>query len=252
MALADSLIAYWSLDEASGNAIDAHGSNDLAEASGSIGATTGKVSGARDFEKDDTEYFEIADNADLSTGNIDFTFGGWARFESAPASGDGRCLWSKGEGDIEYFVEWRNFSSENRFKFWVTPNGSSLNGVTANSLGAPSIDTWYFVVAWHDSAGDTINIQVNNGTVDSQAYDAGVVDGTSKFMLGSLLGSVFFHDGLLDELGFWKRVLTSDERTELYNGGDGRDYAYITGGPPAGVSIPIAMYHYMHHMRAAV
>ncbi len=42
-------------------------------------------------------------------------------------------------------------------------------------------------------------------------------------------------DGLIDEVGFWKgRVLSGAERTELYNAGAGRDYAYIIAGAAAG------------------
>ena len=34
-------------------------------------------------------------------------------------------------------------------------------------------------------------------------------------------------DGRLDQVGVWKRVLTADERTWLYNSGNGRSYTEI-------------------------
>lgn len=49
MAIIDNLVSYWKLDEASGNALDAHGSNTLIETSGAIAAAGGKINGARDF-----------------------------------------------------------------------------------------------------------------------------------------------------------------------------------------------------------
>jgi len=37
----------------------------------------------------------------------------------------------------------------------------------------------------------------------------------------------FFFDGLIEEVAFYKRVLTAAERTWLYNSGAGRAYAEV-------------------------
>ena len=47
---------------------------------------------------------------------------------------------------------------------------------------------------------------------------------------GGMTRDVPVRRGFIDEFGFWKRVLNSGEATELYNHGDGVDYAYISGG----------------------
>ena len=40
--------------------------------------------------------------------------------------------------------------------------------------------------------------------------------------ISSALSLGYAHvDGILDEIGFWKRVLTPDERVALYNSGEG-------------------------------
>lgn len=234
MALIDNLVAYWPLDEASGSAIDAHDDNDLAEDSGTIGAATGIVGGARDFEAGDTERFILADNADLSTGDIDFTIAFWVQFESLAATADLVSKFLTTGNQREYIVLYSSGSTQ--FSFVVSATGSSTTGtVNASTFGTPTTATWYFVVAWHDSAANTINISVNAGTADSTSHSTGVFDGTAAFTLGARDGSLGTPlDGLLDEVGFWKRVLTGDEIAELYNGGAGRDYAYIVGGSPAG------------------
>jgi hypothetical protein len=86
-------------------------------------------------------------------------------------------------------------------------------------------------VAWHDSVGNTINIQVNNGTADSAAHNLGVFYGTAPFAIGARdAAAADYWDGLIDEVGFWKRVLTADERTTLYNGGNGLAYPFTVGG----------------------
>lgn len=225
MALSDNLVAYWSLDEASGNAIDAHDDNDLTDTN-TVGSTTGKVNGCRDFEGSDFEYFTIADNADLSTGNIDFTFNCWVQLED---TADARSIigkWNIAGATAEYRLR----TTPSRFQFQVTADGETSVVVTANTFGAPSGSTWYMVTCWHDSVNNLIGIAVNAGTADTTSHSTGVLNGTSNFQLGNSGTANNAWDGKIDEVGFWKRVLTSDERTELYNSGNGRDYAYITGG----------------------
>lgn len=39
--------------------------------------------------------------------------------------------------------------------------------------------------------------------------------------------AVAYHDGRLDGIGIWKRVLTAQERTELYHGGVGLQYPFV-------------------------
>jgi hypothetical protein len=102
----------------------------------------------------------------------------------------------------------------------------------ANTLGSPSLSTWYFVVCWHNQAAATINICVNDGAVDSAARTAAISDTAAGFIIGAdgFNTTNAPVDGRIDEVGFWKRVLSAAEITELYNSGSGRNYAYISAG----------------------
>lgn len=231
MALSDNLIAAWELDEASGNAIDSHGANDLTDTN-TVTTGTGLVySTARDFEEATDEYFTIADNTDLSTGDIDFTFEAWCKWES---NNNYRLILGKspnGEfGKPEYNLLIDQDVGQ-RFGFSINPNGVDPNvGVTANNFGNTSSGTWYQVICWHDATANQIGIAVNAGTADTTAHSAGVWDSTGAFQIGNGNTAVTrTWDGLIGPVRFWKRVLTSDERTELYNSGAGRTYAYIVG-----------------------
>lgn len=231
MALVDDLVAYWSLDEASGNAIDAHGSNDLTDTN-TVGAATGKVSGARDFERDNSEQFSLASNAALQSGDIDFTITAWVNLESK--AGDMQIVTKYGNAVNEYAILYQSGGSpSDRFRFYF---GTSFSNVAATTLGSPSTGTWYFICAWHDSTANTINISVNNGATNSQGSITASSAGNATFRIGNRDSVSEFFDGLIDEVGYWKRVLTSDERTELYNSGNGRDYSYITGGGGGGTT----------------
>lgn len=229
------LISHWKLDEASGNALDSHGSNELTETSGTIGTAAGKVGNARDLEAGDTEYFSIADNDDLSTGDVAFTLGGWVNLESKGAA---RIIASKGAGPVsDANTEFQLFYSaaSDRFAFAVA-NGTADVVVVATDFGSPSTSTWYFVLGWHDPVANKIYISVNNSTPAETALATGVNAGNADFVLGASPLQSLYWDGLIDEFSFWKRVLTADERTRLYNGGTGLAYPFT--------SIPVFMHHY--------
>lgn len=231
MALIDDLVSSWELDEASGNALDSHGSSPLTETGGTIGTGTGLVySTARDFESADTECFERADSAALSTGDIDFTIEAWVNAETL--SGDHQIVTKDARaGNIEYALKSEPSQSQ-QFRLYVSSDGGfgGFVGVVATNFGPPSTGTWYQVIAWHDAANNEIGIAVNAGTANTQAHSGGVLDANSPFRIGALGNDTEYWDGLIGPVRFWKRVLSSAERTELYNGGAGRDYAYISGG----------------------
>lgn len=231
MALSDNLVAYYSLDEASGNAIDSHGSNDLTD-NNTVGAGTGIVNGGRDFEDSSSESFSIADNADLSMGDIDFTVQAWVKLESKPLINCGIVAkWDFGAGTREYDIIYRNGSFEDVFGIQVSADGTTPTNLNSTA-GSPSTGTWYCLHMWHDATNNQIGISVNAGTPDTQSYSSGVLNSTSPFTIGAVSNSgspTSFFDGMIDEVGIWKRVLSSAERTELYNSGNGRDYAYIAG-----------------------
>lgn len=235
MALSDNLTCYFSLNEASGDAIDAHGSSDLDDF-GTTGSATGKVGNARDFEAGDSDVLALINATELDLGSDDdFCFTLWVQFESLGAY---RILVCRSTPDVaaandDFAYRIYYDVASDRLKFTVG-NSSSSAEATANNLGAPSTGTWYFIVAWHDKTANTINIKVNNGTVDSTSWSGGTqaCGALSYFRLGSQ-PTTLWHDGLLDEVGFWKgRYLTDDEQTELYNNGNGRDYNYIINGNP--------------------
>lgn len=230
MALTDSLISYWKLEETSGTRVDSHGTNDLTD-NNTVTSATGKINTAASFANASNEYLSHTDNTDLSLGDIDWTIAGWVNLATKSAI---RRIFCKGNvsGQFAYNIDY--FSTSDRFRFENSGDGgfgASFSSVLANNLGSPSTSTWYYIVCWHDSVGNTINIQVNNGTANSTAHSSGTFDDSQTFGIGGndamLIGERF--DGQIDEVGFWKRVLTADERTSLYNGGSGLAYPFSSG-----------------------
>lgn len=216
------LTAYWKMDEASGTRVDS-GSNgqDLTDTT-TVPSTTGKISNGGAFEFDDGEHLTHTDSPTLSVSDQDFTFVCWVNMESKPAF-NGGIISKEGAGDAnndEYGLYWN--ATSDRFEI-SAGNGSAATIVTANTFGAPSTATWYMLIFGYEAATDTLFISVNNGTADTGSLNPGPFNSNGDFLLGGrTFQPLFAFDGVIDEVGFWKRLLTSGEKTEIYNSGSGK------------------------------
>jgi len=221
MALTDSLEAFWKLDETSGTRSDSEGSNDLTD-NNTVLSRTGIISNAGDFVSANSEYLSIADNASLSMGDIDFTLACWAYLDDKSAT---HIFFGKRAPapDREYALHYN--SGLDVMRFLVSNDGTAQTILQADNFGSPAINTWMFIVAWHDASANTLNIQVNDGTADSVSYSTGVHDATAEFRLGRQ-DSGQNHDGGLDMAAVWKKVLTSQEKTDLFNLAHGLDHPF--------------------------
>ena len=236
MALTDNCVAYWKLDESSAgssqvNRVDEVSGHTLTDIN-TTASGTGKIGNGADFEEGNNEALNMADHADLSFGNEDFSLAVWVNMESDSDDNYVVSKWDFGANDREWSILY-DFSDD-RFCFDISSNGTAYQREKADNLGAPSTSTWYFIVAWHDADANTMNIQVNNGTVDSASYSSGCNDNISKVGVGCCHNSgnpASTMDGIVDEFGVWSRVLSESERTQLYNGGNGLTYPFITFTP---------------------
>ena len=235
--LLSGLVSYWKLDEASGTRVDSHSTNDLTD-NNTVTSVAGKIGNAAEFEADNSEFLSHATNGDLEAGDIDYTIACWVFLESKTNPYLGfvtkDSLTANGR---QYYLFYA--SSSDRFVFGTANGGGAgldqINEVSASNFGSPSLGVWYYLVAWHDSSANTTNIQVNNGTVNSltDIYTPTTAPSLANFLIGGFdnAGSRLPMDGLIDEVGFWKRRLIPAERTALYNGGAGFAYPFGAGPP---------------------
>lgn len=238
MSLLTGLSSHWQLNEGAGaTGIDIHDSNPLTTVT-NVGAVAGHIGGARSFTIAGSSILSGADSANLSVGNEDFTIAVWVNFDSVT---DFQALVSKYDGTVngsEYIIAYSNVA--NAFRWVVFDGAGGVGAINATTFGTPLTGVWNFVVAWYDSVADLVNIQINNGAIDSAAYALGSNDGVNPFALG-LRGDLPL-DGALDSLSFWRRTLTVQERSDLWNGGAGLDYSGFAGGGAGG---SFAMYEEM-------
>jgi hypothetical protein len=231
MPIKDQLISYWDMDEASGNAVDQHGSNDLTDTN-----TVGADGGMRDFEADNAEYFTINDNAGLSTGTgVSWTFAAWVRPETVTGF---PMIGMKGWGDAGE-REWVLYLSGPLPTFeW---DNGSITGALSSSFGNLSTATLYFVVCGYDSASGAYFMSVNANAADEDDAEAvgGSRNGAGPFVIGASPLQTVYWDGRIGPSGFWKRALTGAEITELYNSGTPLKYGDLADDVPVVASAAV-------------
>lgn len=206
-----SLQAYWRCDEASGTREDTKGANDLAD-NNTVTATTGKVGDCAVFTAANSEYLNIADNPELSTGpGVSFTLACWI-FPTTIDANIRAIAGKNGIADPYALFIW----NDDKIR-WALNNGAK----EVRSASALTVNTWYHVIAEYDSGAGEMRLYVNDGAAQTTTGVSDTSDTADTFYVGIYSASSFPYDGRIDELFFTKRLLTSGERTALYNSGSG-------------------------------
>ena len=228
-AFLTNLAAYWTADETSGNRADSVGSNTLTD-NNTVGSAAGVLSNAAQFVAANSEYLSHISNSDLQMGDVGFTLSAWAKVTSTAAIQVIASKYNTTADEREYALLFED--SPSRFTWRISTDGTSGALVNASvTPGTFSTSAFYHLLAWHDPDANLIGLSVNDGTPVTASVSGGSFVGSSVFALGALVavsaGSLL--DGSIDEVGIWKRVLTAEERTFLYNGGAGRTYPFLAG-----------------------
>lgn len=208
-----SLVAFWKLDEVSGSRADSVGANTLTD-NNTVTSNTGLVYPlAAEFTAANSEHLSIADNAALSTGDIDFWLAAWM-YRTTGGSGD-RVVFTKPSELGEYYLAVR---SENSM---FTPNVSTaISGF---------INTWRLVWFTYDSATNKDGIAIDNGSlVIAGSARTPPADSTGAFSIGAQADTLRRFNGRIGPVMMGKNYLpTAADRTALYNGGAGLTLAQM-------------------------
>lgn len=227
------LVSYLKLDEASGVYADSYGTNNLTNVNSVVAAAGTKVgAGAAQFVAASSQQLNCADNASLSTGDVEFWIACWVWVDSLAAD---HALVAKGTGTSATTREFTLTAalSSARFIFQMGDvNNTGTAQVNAATNGATT-GAWHFLLAGRDKAADTLFLRQNHGTIVT-ASAAGKIppDTAGLFRLGVLNAATSYHDGRLDAVAFGKSppvgmAAVADEiSARLWNGGAGREYPW--------------------------
>lgn len=210
------LAAYWKLDEASGTRVDSYSNAQDLTDNNTVTSTAGKQGNAARFAVANSEYLSRGDSATLSVSSS-FSFAFWFRTTTDQTSSG----FVEKENDYKVM---KNNSDNVVFTVFDSASGSISAQATGTSIAN---NTWYFVVATYDHGDKKARLYINNGSEELSpgALTNGPKDGAGNFYMG-IDTAIGWYDGDVDEVGFWKKVLTSTERTTLYNSGNGVTYPF--------------------------
>lgn len=214
-ALLNNLIAHWRLDEASGSRVDVHGAKNLTD-NATVTQAVGMIDNAAQFTAANLEYLSRTSEADLQTGNINWTVAAWIYLDTLGAV---RPIYAKdasGNREFTFYVDTDN----SPYLFVFDAGGGVAGFVSGATLSAT---TWYFIRAWIESGN--IKLQINDGVISSTALIGTPAVKTSELRIGAdELGR--YWNGRVDSVSFWKRSLSDGEWAQLYNAGVGLDYPF--------------------------
>lgn len=211
---------------------EANGARNYCTKTGTLQDTNTVLSGtgriyalAADFEADNQERLRDSDDATTSvTGSMSAAF--WVNLESKTSNRGifGKYL-STGE-QRSYSADYVGGATD-RIQWAASGSGTSGTTVGVLTPTAPSVATWHLVIVDTDLANDVIGIQIDNGVRNTTAYThAQIFDSTADFTIGRGSSTVATSqmDGLVGPLFVWDKVLTTEERAFLWNGGAGRTW----------------------------
>lgn len=201
---------YYPLDESSGDAIDAWGTND-----GTVSGATQGVSGIRDTAYD----FDGTDDEIRVSGGLGsfsaFTISAWVKPpETFPGTSvDIASEYDAGANSREYRLWYRDTGPE-AWAFTASDDGSNIVSLYSNTT--PVGGVWTHVAATFD--GSEIRIYVN-GEMENSTPLGNLYEGTSDFTVGNIDGGFSPWDGKIDEVRVYSRALDPWEVHSLYRYG---------------------------------
>jgi hypothetical protein len=178
------------------------------------------------------EYLSRADNAALSAGDTTWSLNVWVNAVNYTINNNVVVSKTGGTGasDEEYILRYLNVVSG-----WDFSIQTGTTYVAVRPAGAPSTGLWYMLSIGHNASLNELWFAINAGTPAVTSHAGGVNDAGGEFNIGRYAGAgVQYWDGLIDQIGFWRRDIRADVST-LYNAGAGLSYAAMGGGsPPSG------------------
>ena len=225
------LIGFWRLEEASGTRVDAHGATPLTDIN-TVTSAAGKLNNAASFTAANFEYLNSTSSMSLVD---DFTVSAWANFNNIAGG-----LSPSGRGIAEYVNSVGPNGAIGDWILGVLPGGAvqlfhwrntgaDTTGLHTAASAGITISAWFHIVGRRASGVYTIWV---NGTMSPLGADASTITGwgSTKFSIGTAfvdgVTAGYYMDGLIDEVGVWKRALSATEIATLYRAGSARAYPF--------------------------
>lgn len=211
------LVSYYKLEETTGVVVDSLGTNNGTN-NGATRGVTGKINNAFNFVSSGSDNVQISDDNSLNPSD-EISVSVWFKPDSL---GQSSYLVSK------YFDgttrDWEILLQNNDKAIFRISIGNShqtlLSSNTASGTG------WHHLVGTYNGSYQCTYLDnVGTCTVKTGSMD----NSNADVFIGANNDIPTYTDGIIDEIGIWNRTLSSDEITQLYNGGSGISYTDVFG-----------------------
>lgn len=220
MALNTNIVAYWKLDESSGNASDSVWSNTLIN-TWTVTYWICKINNWATFwSSNTTKKLDITSNLWITSWASDFTISFWHRTTvtnviNAPI----QYIYGWWTRQLNFIYDWAN----TRWAVWTWAFATS--STPAHSI---SSNTWYHIaivcsswtITWYENT-------VSQWTITNTA----TTWKTDSFSLS--WGNTWYNQWDLDEVWVWSRALSWSEISQLYNSWTWLQYPFPTSTNPS-------------------
>lgn len=214
------LVAYWRLEESgvSTRADSTGNGNTLTYQEGATSASTGicanganSAGGTRELDASGSGTFF----ANVQSGDS-FSMSAWLNFNSVPSTGFHGVISLWDSAVISYFVWFAN----NNTLIYSSSNAAGTITTDITVANPPSSGAWNHLAFGYDDGLQQKWAQWNNGTRLTQT-SVGVFKSalTVHFQLLAYNGGTSPVDMIMDEVGWWRRSLSTADVSLLYNGG---------------------------------
>jgi hypothetical protein len=231
--LLDGLFAVWTLDEASGETrVDTVGVYDLTD-NNTVGASAGKNNNAADFVGAGQDYLSRADGGSGDETRLagDFTVSFWANPTGHATT---QMLITRDNEVTRGYAFYYNTSQQIVVQMPNDAGGlNSAGGLT--STDTLTDGSWNLVIVDFKQSTKELGVTINGGTRKTLTLTETPGASTAPLNFGreAFTGFPFYLTGSLDEAYMWDRVLTSDERDELWAAGVGSFYTFSPTPAPS-------------------
>jgi len=205
--LDSSLGGWWTMDEVdgAGNPLSHTGANNGGKQGNAAQTAANGGRYNKGFAFDGTgDYINIADSPSLESQS--FSIFAWVNTNSVA---DGGAIFGKNLA-YEFFKNGQQLKAG----FW---NGSAWTYCnTGNTVTATG--TWYFVGLTYDGTNCAFYNNNNTVSVFGNPKSVSISDNANDVVIGQHIQDDTDWNGSMDDVMYFSRVVTSDERTALYNG----------------------------------
>lgn len=223
MALTTDLVSYYKLDESSGNAADSVGSN--TGTNNNVTYSTGKINNGAVFNGTNA-YLSMADSEDWNFGTGDFTISFWYKSAGNDANYD---TWIAQENTASNLWCIDMGVGGNKPRFVSVNSDTTVAEYNITDAQTFTSGTWYMITVVRNGTSILMYKDASSKSLTTTtAISTNAIPNIAAAMvIGYRPTQGRYIDGMMDEVSIWKRDLSADEITELYNSGSGNQYPFL-------------------------